>query len=43
MKQFAKRRAKILELRQEGLSMSEIARLYGVTGERIRQIIRQAI
>jgi DNA-directed RNA polymerase sigma subunit (sigma70/sigma32) len=43
MKQFAKRRAKILDLRRKGLSMRKIGQLYGVTGERIRQIIRQAI
>jgi len=37
----ARRRKEILTLRRQGLGNSEIGRLYGVTGERIRQIIQQ--
>jgi DNA-directed RNA polymerase sigma subunit (sigma70/sigma32) len=39
-KQANRRRGEILKLRKQGLSMGVIGKLYGVTDERIRQILQ---
>jgi hypothetical protein len=39
-RQAARRRSEILQLRKQGATLGAIGRLYGVTRERIRQIIQ---